>query len=136
VWGSAPYLHDGGVGVTLRPGNTPGDDLQALLRTPGEQKMYGMGQILAEREAHPETWLRPNAALSLQAVVLKSERDRVIQANREPSYPVPGRNERFPMTSMRVQGIGHEFWIDDQLGGDRVTALVAFLLALDDDPGR
>ncbi|HEU4388351.1 MAG TPA: hypothetical protein VFV34_11180, partial [Blastocatellia bacterium] len=136
LWGSAPYLHDGGVGVSLRRGATAGDDLQALLRTTNEDKIYGMGQILAEREAHPETWLRPNAALSLQAVVLEQERDRVIEANRTPSYPVPGSTELTAMTSMRVQGVGHKYWIKDEPGGDRVTALVAFLLALDDDPGH
>ena len=38
------------------------------------------------------------------------------------------------MTSLGVSGIGHEFWIDDTPGGDRITALVAFLLALDDRP--
>jgi hypothetical protein len=136
LWGSAPYLHDGGVGVAVRPGKMAGDDLQTLLRMPNEDKIYGMGQILAEREAHPETWLRPNAALSLQAILLNQERTRVTDANKTPSYPVPGSAERLAMTSMRIQGVGHEFWLKDEPGGDKVTALVAFLLALDDDPGH
>jgi hypothetical protein len=35
-----------------------------------------------------------------------------------------------------VDGSGHDFYIDDVPGGDRVTALVAFLMALDDAPGE
>jgi hypothetical protein len=136
LWGSAPYLHDGGVGVALRPGTSAGDDLQALLRTGSGSKIYGMGQILAEREANPETYLRQNAALSLQAVVLEGERRLVIEANKQNAYPVPGKKDWTSMAAMGVQGIGHTYWIDDQPGGDRVTALVAFLLALDDEPGK
>ena len=34
-----------------------------------------------------------------------------------------------------VEGRGHRFWIDDEPGGERITALVAFLLAMDDEPG-
>jgi hypothetical protein len=137
VWGSAPYLHDGGIGVTLKPDAAPaGDDLQSLLRRPESEKMYGIGQILAAREANPSAYLRPNAALSLQALLLKSERDKVIASNKDRVYPVPGKADRVSMASMRIQGIGHEIWIEDQPGGDKVTALVAFLLALDDEPGR
>jgi len=40
------------------------------------------------------------------------------------------------MSQMQIEGIGHDYWIDDELGGDTITALVAFLLALDDDPGN
>jgi hypothetical protein len=35
-----------------------------------------------------------------------------------------------------VEGRGHDFWIEDEPGGERITALVAFLLALDDAPGQ
>lgn len=137
LWGSAPYLHDGGVGVALRPGSTAaGDDLQALLRRPEEDKLYGMGQILAYREDNSESYLRPNAALSLQALLLKSERDKVLVANRQPDYPIPASTARTSMAFMNIQGIGHTYWIDDTPGGDTITALVAFLLALDDDPGK
>ncbi len=137
LWGTAPYLHDGGVAVALDPQMPPaGDDLQALLRRAPVEKIYGAGQILAYREAHPESYFRPNAALSLQAVVLQSERAKVIAANKEKVYPVPGSPARVAMEDMNVQGIGHEYWIEDQPGGDTVTALVAFLLALDDKPGE
>jgi hypothetical protein len=137
LWGTAPYLHDGGVGVSLQPGSAPpGDDVQALLNRPEQDKLYGMGQILTYREANPDSYLRPNAALSLQALLLGSEREKVIAANRVPVYPVNGSTERVSMASMNVQGIGHEKYIDDHPGGEKITALVAFLLALDDDPGH
>ena len=137
LWGSAPYLHDGGVGVTLQPGAAPqGVDLQRLLSRPDTDKLYGIAQILTYRDAHPETWLRPNAALSLQALLLQSERLKVISANEERAYPVPGRTDSIPIAAMHIHGIGHPYWINDAPGGDTVTALVAFLLALDNDPGR
>jgi hypothetical protein len=40
------------------------------------------------------------------------------------------------LLSLGAEGRGHEFWIDDVPGGERVSALVAFLLALDDAPGQ
>ncbi|HSU39994.1 MAG TPA: hypothetical protein VLJ38_10505, partial [Polyangiaceae bacterium] len=144
LWGSAPYLHDGGVAVALKPGSAPpGDDLKALLARPAADKFYGMGTLLAYRETHQsgEPW--PNAALSLQALVLEGERRRVAADNRAPVLPVPLGDADNPLhapaqtslASLGVEGIGHEFFIDDVPGGDRVTALVAFLLALDDEPG-
>jgi hypothetical protein len=137
LWGSAPYLHDGGVAVALRYDAHPaGDDLQSLLRRPDNDKIYGVAQILATRDANPALYLRANAALSLQALLLKSERDKVIAANNERIFAIAASSTRLPAASIHVQGIGHDFWINDQPGGDRITALVAFLLALDDDPGQ
>ena len=137
LWGSAPYLHDGGVAVTLRYEAQPaGDDLQSLLRRPDNDKILGVAQILAAREANPASYARANAALSLQALLLRSERDKVLAANKEPVYPIPGSSDRLAIASIHIQGIGHSYWINDEPGGDRVTALVAFLLALDDDPGQ
>lgn len=137
LWGSAPYLHDGGVGMALRPGSGPeGTDLKTLLSRGEADKVYGIAQILNYREQNPSSHHWYNAALSLQAVLLKSERDRVIAANRESVHPIPGRQETIPIASMHIQGIGHEYWIDDVPGGDVVTPLVAFLLALDDNPGK
>ncbi|HJZ66499.1 MAG TPA: hypothetical protein VKF81_00015, partial [Blastocatellia bacterium] len=126
-----------GVAVTLRPDSQPaGDDLQALLRRPASDKIYGVAQILAQRDANPASYLRANAALSLQAVLLEPERDKVIRANQEEIYPVPGSSDRIPIASIHIQGIGHKHWIQDDPGGDKITALVAFLLALDDDPSQ
>lgn len=137
VYGSAPYLHDGGVGVTLRPETqAAGDDLQALLARPNADKIYGMGQILNQREANPASYLRPNAALSLQALLLKEERARVLVANGEAVLAVPGENKQLAMNALQIEGKGHEFWINDQPGGPIITPLIAFLLALDDEPGK
>jgi hypothetical protein len=137
LWGSAPYLHDGGVAVTLRPDSQPaGDDLQALLRRADSEKIYGVAQILAGRDANPASYLRANAALSLQAVLLESEREKVIRANQDKVYSIPGSPDRISIASIHIQGIGHKYWIQDEPGGDKITALVAFLLALDDDPSQ
>jgi len=137
LWGSAPYLHDGGVGVALRPDSPPpGDDLGSLLRRPEGDKLYGIAKILSYREANPDSYLRANAALSLQALLLESERKILIDQNQKAPYPIPGSSESITMDKMHIQGVGHEFWIKDEPGGDTITALVAFLLALDDDPGQ
>lgn len=137
LWGSAPYLHDGGVAVALSPeSNADREDLQSLLSSADSDKIYGVSQILSIRESNPKTYLRPDAALSLQALLLRSERARVIAANEEAVHPVAGKAEKISMSSMHVHGIGHEFWINDTVGGDKITSLVTFLLALDDNPGR
>lgn len=139
VWGSAPYLHDGGVGVATTA--EVGTDLAAHLRGVDEA-VYGMGQILAVHEAAPSPGFRPDAALSLQALVLEAERERVIAANDAVSItPIgkrvyrPEQEEQVTMASVGVSGRGHAFYLDDVPGGERVTALVAFLLALDDCVG-
>ncbi len=137
LWGTAPYLHDGGVAVTLKlEGGPAGDDLQALLKRSEGDKLYGAGQILVYRETNPESYLRANAALSLQALLLQAERAHVLTANQEKIYPVPASAEHVSMYDMNVQGVGHEFWIQDQPGGPIITPLIAFLLALDDEPGK
>ncbi len=136
LWGTAPYLHDGSVGVALAPGYTDSTaDLQTLLSTATSNKLYGMGQILAYRENNSESYLRPNAALSLQALLLKPEREKIIAANKEESYPIIGTQNKIAFNHMNILGIGHDKYIDDVPGGEKITALVAFLLALDDVPG-
>jgi mono/diheme cytochrome c family protein len=145
LWGSAPYLHDGGVGVALRPAAPPAeDDLKALLSRPSSHKFYGMASLLQYREQNQTGGPWPNAALSLQALVLESERAKVIADNRAPVMSVPGNAAdnplgvppRVSLEALGVDGSGHDFYIDDVPGGNRVTALVAFLLALDDAPGE
>ena len=148
LWDTPPYLHDGGVGVTLRPDVKPAeDDLQALLRRPPCDKIYGVGGILEAYEREPARALRANAALSLQALLLKSERVEVLRENHSPRVPVLGRcaggtsgpacaQARLSAAQMGLSGKGHEYWVDDFPGGNRITALIAFLLALDDHPGK
>jgi hypothetical protein len=146
LWGSAPYLHDGGIGVGLRPGSAPpGDELAALLaRAGGPDVIYGMGELLTSSEPNPLAGARANPALSLQALVLESERKKVVASNAEPRYKLwAGSTSQVvggepvtevSMASMAVVGKGHDFYINDTPGGPDVTALVAFLLALDDCP--
>ncbi len=143
LWGSAPYLHDGGVAVTIRPGASPaGDDLRALLARPTNELLYGMASLLSYRERSQTNEPWPNAALSLQALLLAAERAKVRADNRAALMPVPIGSADNPLhapatTSLNqlgVEGEGHDFYIDDVPGGERITALVAFLLALDDSP--
>jgi hypothetical protein len=147
LWASAPYLHDGGIGVAIAPGSAPaGTDLAALLARAGSADLlYGMGPILSQREQHPGTGPRPNAALSLQALLLSSERERVLAGNEQQVITVaPGSTYRpngdapprktVSMKELGAPGIGHEFWVDDVPGGKKITALVAYLLSLDDCP--
>jgi hypothetical protein len=146
VWGSAPYLHDGGVGVAIAPGTElDHDDLAAVLRLPDARKLFGMSQILARQETAPEAWLRPDAALSLQALLLRSERARMLAHASDRVIPVPGvGSAENPLGSpafvsareLGIAGVGHEFYVDDVPGGERVSALIAFLLSLDDAPGE
>jgi hypothetical protein len=145
LWGSAPYLHDGGVGVGLAPGAAPaGDDLRALLARPAADKLYGMSPILAWREEHESSGPWPNAALSLQALLLEGERRKVIEGNHQALMPVAigaaenplGAPAHVSLALLGVEGRGHDFWVDDEPGGERITSLVAFLLALDDAPGE
>jgi hypothetical protein len=162
LWSTPPYLHDGSVGVTFPSDDDPPPaDLRQRLRAAqtDPRVVYGMGTILGafeERQLNPrrhadgtpivEPWRRPDPALSLQALLLESERRKIVASNRRSSVRVPpgaidlsgdpGKPapEWIPMVSLGVSGIGHEFWVDDVPGGDRITALVAFLLALDDKP--
>jgi mono/diheme cytochrome c family protein len=145
LWASAPYLHDGGVGVALAPDAGPaGNDLQALLSRPASQQLSGMGRILAQREQAQSGGPWPNAALSLQALLLESERARVLAGNRARIVSVPigtadNPLDAPPLTSLALLGVvgaGHSFWIHDVPGGPRITRLIAFLLALDDDPAE
>ncbi len=145
LWGSAPYLHDGGVAVALRPEVAPaGDDLKTLLSRPISEKLYGMASLLAYREAAQSGGPWPNAALSLQALLLECERQRVIVQNAAPLMAVPiggadnplGAPAKTSAESLGVQGVGHDFYLDDEPGGERITALIAFLLSLDDAPSE
>lgn len=144
LWGSAPYLHDGGVAVALKPGSSPAEtDLIRLLQRPVSEQLQGMGPILAYREEHQASGPWANAALSLQALLLEAVRKEVMANNQALLMVVPkaaGEQSSLPdrvsIASLGVEGQGHAFWIDDVPGGPRVSALVAFLLSLDDNPGE
>jgi hypothetical protein len=145
LWGSPPYLHDGGVGIAISPDSAvDGEDLALVLRLRQSDKIYGMGRILAYEEANPDRLVRADAALSLQGLLLRSERARIVEQRNAPVIPVPGygRSENplgvpefVSASHLGIEGIGHDFYIDDVPGGERITALIAFLLSIDDDPG-
>jgi hypothetical protein len=151
LWATPPYLHDGSVGVAFPPGVDGPRDLRARLRAADTDPrvIHGMGAILdgferGQFDGHGETWRRPDAALSLQALLLERERRKVVASNRAATLHAPAGAvwsasggdppEQIAMVSLGVSGEGHEFWIDDEPGGERISALVAFLLALDDRP--
>lgn len=147
LWASAPFLHEGSVGVAIRPGAAAaGTDLRKLLARAGSaDMMYGMGQILAARELDHAAGPRPDAALSLQALLLRSERERVVKANTIAALPVPpgatwkeSPEATIPTTlswaEMGAAGVGHDFYVQDVPGGADISALVAYLLSLDDCP--
>jgi hypothetical protein len=145
LWASPPYLHDGGVAVALRRGAPPAElDLATLLRRRDSDKLYGTASILAEREAKPAGGPWANAALSLQALLLEKERAKVLTQNHALILPTPRGGTDNPLDAPEVtnlvargvEGRGHRFYIEDEPGGERITALVAFLLAMDDDPGE
>ena len=151
IWLTPPYLHDGSVGVGFA-GDPPavGSLRERLLEARGQAALrYGMGPLIDAFEqgqfgATPVRWQRPDAALSLQALVLESERRKIIASNAALTLHVPrgqgaasdaaAAPERVSVRALGVSGVGHEFWIDDEPGGERITAVVAFLLALDDTP--
>ncbi len=132
LWGTAPYLHDGSVAVSLRPGVPASDDLAVLLRTREADKVWGVSSL---HRTAGEPYPRANAALSLQAMVLAGERTRLRRALAQKTYRVPGHAEPVSLAQLGMTATGHDFYIDDVPGGPKVTALVAFLLALDDNPG-
>jgi hypothetical protein len=115
------------------PGGAAFTTLKAHLARP--DKVHGTGPILAYREAAPDSYYRADAALSLQALLLSSERKRVLRGNVAPVLPVPGTERKLSAAELGIEGIGHAFYLEDEPGGDDVTALVAFLLSLDDQPG-
>ena len=151
IWATPPYLHDGSVGVGFA-GDAPrvGSLRERLIEARGEESLrYGMGPLMDAFEqgqfgATPVHWQRPDAALSLQALLLASERRKIIASNAALTLHVPRSRtlpsneasapERVSVRTLGVSGIGHEYWLDDEPGGERITALVAFLLALDDKP--
>ncbi|MEX2404122.1 MAG: hypothetical protein WD625_08310 [Balneolales bacterium] len=96
-----PYLHDGGVAV--------GADPETQLGLPGT--------LFRGIPADP--------AQSLRALLDRSLRERVLEANR-----------RMPeLAQVNVHGVGHEFWVDEENGfsQDQQENLIHYLLHLERD---
>ncbi|HYG58262.1 MAG TPA: hypothetical protein VD902_09410, partial [Symbiobacteriaceae bacterium] len=71
--------------------------------------------------------VRPDPANSLRALVDRDLRKRVIAANKESQS----------LGAVHVQGIGHEFWVDQGAGftAEEQAALLKYLLSISPAPG-
>ena len=112
---TAPYLHDGGVAATA----------EALRQDDrGGFQVADKSQIGAVGTS--QKFLAPDPAASLRVLVDRNLRKAAIAANR--ANP--------DLKQSNVDGSGHNYWVDRRAGysTDDQTALIQFLLSLDDDP--
>ncbi len=112
-----PYMHDGGVAVRA-DALTYDEDGAFTIVNPGG---LGLTNTLA-------LGILPDAAASLRAMVDRDLRAAVVSTNlADPRLVVSN-----------LSGEGHSFWVDDEAGftPQQQADLVAFLLALDDNPGQ
>lgn len=120
VFATAPYLHDGGIAAA----DTDGD---------GEADVFGVVDTLL-------SGIEPQPRASLQALLDPVLKSRCVAANRERPNPLTG----VPPADVHITGEGHDFFVAEGVprpGGGTFTRqdredLIAFLLALDDEPGR
>ena len=112
---TAPYLHDGGVAarVSALQQNAEGRFIVA------QAEHMGIAGTLLQGEL-------PDPATSLRVLVDRTLRQAAIDTNRA--------NPDLQMAN--IDGRGHEYWVDAAAGftPDEQTALIQFLLSLDDDP--
>ncbi|MEM6558806.1 MAG: hypothetical protein AAF605_03390 [Myxococcota bacterium] len=111
---TAPYLHDGGVAVSNDALSVRGDGSFRVVDPSG----LGLpGTNYSGRPADP--------ANSLRALLDSNLRAQVVSINQ--ALIPPGQN---------LEGRGHNFWVDPTTGFSPAEQadLIAFLLALDDDP--
>lgn len=115
LYTTAPYLHDGGVAATATA-LEPGQDGYYSVAHPEEMGMAGT--LMQNRE--------PDAAASLRVLLDRTLRAIAIAQNRQNS----------DLQGTHVDGTGHEYWVDQAAGfsPEEQTALIEFLLAIDDDP--
>lgn len=113
----APYLHDGGVAVGPDALRFTGDGRIEIV----DLDSIGVpGTIKRGRPVSPSN--------SLRALLDRTLRNTVVTLNGfDPT-----------LTRSNVEGKGHEFWVDATAGYSlqQQSDLIAFLLALDDDPGH
>lgn len=113
---NAPYLHDGGVAVRADALAYDEDGAFTVVNPSG----LGLTNTLA-------LGILPDAAASLRAMVDRELRAAVVATNLADSR----------LVLSNLTGEGHAFWVDADAGftARQQADLVAFLLALDDDPG-
>ncbi|MDX2229400.1 MAG: di-heme oxidoredictase family protein [Leptolyngbyaceae cyanobacterium bins.349] len=112
---TAPYLHDGGVAASK----------EAL--KPNEGGYYEVADV--NQLGLVGTHLRgiaPDPEASLRVLVDRTLRQPAIAMNRADAT----------LQQSNVEGIGHEYWVDQKAGfsGQDQTDLIQFLLSLDDEP--
>jgi hypothetical protein len=110
----APYLHDGG--VAAGPNALREQNGRYVVADADE---LGMAGTLLRG-------IRPDPAASLRVLLDRDLRQDMVAANR--AHP--------DLQSTHVEGIGHEYWVDEEAGftTQQQTDLILFLLSLDDDP--
>lgn len=91
----APYLHDAGVSV-------------------GPNQEFGVTETLLKN-------VSPDPVQSLQALIDREWRKKVIEANRKSSQ----------LKDLHIQGVGHSFWVDSAAGFSKKEqeALIEYLLS-------
>lgn len=111
---SAPYLHDGGAAAARGALRREGDRFVAT-----DPTLLGLSGTL--RRA-----VRPDPAASLRVLVDRRLRALAVEAHRSDG----------DLQRANSDGSGHALWVDPEAGfsADDQTALIHFLLSLDDDP--
>jgi hypothetical protein len=111
---TAPYLHDGGVAASATALRSTDERVEVL-----NDNELGMAGTLLQH-------IPPDPAASLRVLVDRELRQTAIAANK--AHP--------DLQRANVDGSGHAYWVDSQSGFSTVeqTALIQFLLSLDDDP--
>ncbi|PSB23045.1 hypothetical protein C7B76_01245 [filamentous cyanobacterium CCP2] len=110
-----PYLHDGGVAASATA-LEPGKDGYYTIANPDEIGMVGTLM----------RGIQPDPGASLRMLVDRKLRKPMVAANRANA----------DLQRANVDGSGHEYWVDRRAGyrPEEQTALIEFLLSLDDDP--
>ena len=111
---TAPYLHDGGVAAGIEALKQDKNGFTAIARN-----QLGMAGTLLNG-------IQPEPSASLRVLLDRRLRRQAIAANRANSS----------LKQSNVDGSGHRYWVDRRAGftTEDQTALIQFLLSLDDNP--
>lgn len=111
-----PYLHDGGVAATPEALQMNAENTAYQVVNPDQMGMAGT--LIQNR--------LPDAAASLRVLLDRNLRQVAIAQNQA----------NLQLQRANIEGVGHEYWVDRQSNFtvDEQTALIEFLLSLDDDP--
>jgi hypothetical protein len=114
VYLHAPYLHDAGVAAGPNALRREGDRYVVA-----DQNQMGVAGTLVRG-------IRPDPAASLRVLVDRQLRAAAVAAN----------HANPDLVRANVEGIGHEFWVDQEAGFNlqQQDDLILFLLSLDDNP--